>query len=256
MSRAGRWRLSSRASVAVLAGAAGGIAAAALAGGGVALAAPAMRAGSAMSGNPRGIKLAHEVMRAFAHIRVYAQTEEHYFQIKSNRRAGTFYYRFGVPHRPGYYWAREHATVAVDRNHVVWWTDQLTPVGRHQSPMVVVIDKSGRYSAFGTLSHHSCFARIGRGNSLPYRYGGLGYSIGGRMGAPRSGPTTEVLPYLYAWQMHQTAHERDTIKRATKLVLSGTVNVTRSDGKRALAFQFANTYPRRRPPAPKVRVCT
>ncbi len=146
--------------------------------------------------------------------------------------------------------------MAVRHNHVLWWMDQLKPVGGHQSPVVLVVDKSGRYSAFGTASHHTCFARIGRGNSLPYRRGGLGYSIGGRMGAPRSGTTTEVLPYLYAWQMHQSAHENDTIRRASKLVVSGTVDVTRSNGKRASAFQFADTYPRHRPPPPKVKVCT
>ncbi len=225
------------------------------AGAGAAQAAPSGTAGTPMSGNPQGIKLAHEVMRAFGRIPVFGQTEQHFFQIKSNAKAGTLYYRFGLPHRSGFYWAREDATVAVSHNRVLWWMDQLKPVGGHQSPVVLVVDKSGRYSAFGTTSRHSCFARIGSSSSLPYRYGGLGYSIGGRMGAPQSQTKTEVLPYLYAWHMHQTAHERDTIERASKLVISGTVNVTRSDGKRALAFQFANTYPRRRPPAPKVNVC-
>ncbi len=243
MSRARGWSVALCGALAVLASA------------GAAQAAPARMAGTAMSGNPKGIKLAHEVMKAFAHIPVFGQTEQHFFQIKSNAKAGTLYYRFGLPHRPGFDWAREQATVAVSHNHVMWWMDQLEPIGGHQSPVVLVVDKSGRYSAFGTPSHHSCFARIGSGSSLPYRYGGLGYSIGGRMGAPRSGAKTEVLPYLYAWRMHQTAHESDTIERASKLVISGTVDVTRSDGKRALAFQFANTYPRRRPAAPKVKVC-
>jgi hypothetical protein len=218
-------------------------------------AAPAGMARSGMTGNPKGIKLAHEVMKAFGRIPAYGQIEQHFFQIKSNAKTGTLYYRFGLPHRAGFYWAREDATVAVSDNHVLWWIDQLKPVGGHQSPVVLLVDKSGRYSAFGTASHHSCFARIGSGSSLPYRYGGLGYSIGGRMQAPQSQTKTEVLPYLYAWHMHQSAHERDTIERASKLVVSGTVNVIRSDGKRAVAFQFANTYPRRRPPAPKVNVC-
>ncbi len=93
MSRARAWTIAVCGAVAVLLG------------GGVAVAAPSMTAGTAMSGNPKGIKLARAVMKAFAHIPAFAQTEQHYFQIKSNARAGTLYYRFGVPHRTGFYWA-------------------------------------------------------------------------------------------------------------------------------------------------------
>jgi hypothetical protein len=120
---------------------------------------------------------------------------------------------------------------------------------------MIVVDKNGRYTAFGTPARHSCFTRLPRTSTLPYRYDGLGYSIGGRMEKPQRGPTTVVLPYVYRWEQHLTATENDTISRATKLVISGQVDITRHDGSRVFAFDFANTYPRSTPPAPTVKLC-
>jgi hypothetical protein len=75
------------------------------------------------------------------------------------------------------------------------------------------------------------------------------------MGAPVKGTTTDQLPYVYRWQAHHTAHEIDTIEKATKLVVSGRVNVTRAGGTSVLAFSFKNTYPQHAPRAPAVNLC-
>ena len=212
-------------------------------------------AAASMTGNRQGIKLAREVMRAFARIPAYRQTEQHFFQIKYEPKMHRFLYRFGEARQPGFTWANERSTVRIRRNHVLWWLDALTPVSGHRSPVIILIDKRGRYTAFGTPSDHSCFTRLPRSSMLPYRSGGLGYSIGGRMGKPQRGPTTEVLPYVYRWQQRLTANETDTIRRASKLVLSGDVNITRQNGSSALLFNFTNYYPQRTPRAPRVTLC-
>jgi hypothetical protein len=210
---------------------------------------------SPITGNPKGVTLAHEAMRAFAHIPAYDQTEQHFFQIKSDAKTRNFQYMFGVPHHRGYTWASEKATVAVHKNRVVWWLDTLIPTSGHSRWIEIVLNHSGSYWAFGSPRRHSCFRTFATGSTLPYRYGGLGYSIGGRMGAPVKGPTTEQLPYVYRWQAHHTAHETDTIERATKLVVSAGVKITRAGGTSVLAFSFKNTYPQRAPRAPTVNLC-
>ena len=210
---------------------------------------------SPTTGNPRGVRLAHEVMRAFRRISAYGQSEQHYFQIKYESKSHQFAYWFGKAHRPGFVWATEKSTVRIDHNHLLWWRDTLTPVSGHRSPVMIVLNRDGRYTAFGTPAHHSCFTKLPAMSTLPYRYDGLGYSIGGRMEEPQRGPTTVVLPYVYRWERHLTATENDTISRATKLVLSGKVDVTRHDGSRLFAFNFTNTYPRITPRAPAVKLC-
>lgn len=217
--------------------------------------ASAVLAPSPLSGNPQGVKLAREAMMAFRHIPAFAQAEQHFFQIKADRKAGTFSYLFGDRHHAGYAWATEKETVAVHHNRVIWWLDALTPSSGHSSPVELVVNRHGRYWAFGKPGHHTCFTSLTGANTLPYRYGGLGYSIGGRMGAPRYGSTTDTLPYVYRWKMHLTASETDTIERATKLVVAGKVKVTRHSGSTVLAFSFANSYPRRAPRAPGVNLC-
>jgi hypothetical protein len=209
---------------------------------------------SSTTGNPKGVKLAHEVMRAFARIPAFNQSEQHFFQVKyeSNKR---FAYRFGKTHRAGYVWATEKSTVRIHNNHVLWWRDTLTPVSGNRSPVLIVLNEGGRYTAYGTPAHHSCFTRLPSTSMLPYRYDGRGYSIGGRMKKPQRGSSTVLLPYVYRWEQHLTANERDTIRRTTKLVLSGKVNITRHDGSRAFAFDFANTYPNSAPRAPAVNLC-
>jgi hypothetical protein len=223
-----------------------------------ALCAPAGALGAftitSITGNPQGIKLAHQVMRAFRRIPAYRQSEEHFFQIEYDSK-NTFTYRYGKAHRSGFVWASEKSTLRIHRNRVVWWLDALTPVTGHGSPVMIVVNKSGRYTAFGTPSHHQCFTKLPSTSMLPYSYGGLGYSIGGRMEEPSRGTTTVRLPYVYRWETHLTADETDTIRRSTKLVLSGNVDITRHDGSRVLAFDFTNTYPGRTPGAPGVTLC-
>lgn len=217
--------------------------------------ASAVFAPSPISGNPQGIKLAHQVMKAFGRIPAYRQSEQHFFQIKANRKARTFSYLFGDPHHAGYAWATEKATVALHHNRVVWWLDALTPSSGHSSPVEFVVNRHGHYWAFGTPSNHTCFTKLGSSNSVPYRYGGLGYSIGGRMEEPRQTASTDILPYVYRWKMHLTATETDTIRRSSKLVLAGKIKINRHEGSTVLAFSFANSYPRRAPRAPGVTLC-
>jgi hypothetical protein len=209
---------------------------------------------SPTTGNPKGVKLAHEVMSAFARIPAYNQSEQHFFQVRyeSKRR---FEYRFGQSHRRGYVWETEKSTVRIRNNHVLWWRDTLRPVSGHRSPVMIVLTKRGRYTAYGTPAHHSCFTKLSSTSTLPYHYDGRGYSIGGRMKKPQRRSRTVVLPYVYRWEQHLTANERDTIKRSTKLVLSGTVNITHDDGSPAFGFDFANSYPNSAPRAPAVNLC-
>jgi len=225
-----------------------------------ALCAPATALGgtfapSPTTGNPKGVKLAHEVMRAFGRIPAFDQSEQHFFQIKYESKTHRFAYRFGKTHRAGFMWTTEKATIRIHRDHVLWWQDTLTPVSGHRSPVMIVVNKDGRYTAFGTPAHHSCFTKLPRMSTLPYRYGGLGYSIGGRMGKPQRHSKTVALPYAYRWEQHLTANETDTIWRATKLVLSARVAITHHSGSQALAFSFGNSYPRRTPRPPAVNLC-
>lgn len=225
-----------------------------------ALCAPASALGgtfapSPTTGNPKGVKLAHEVMRAFGRIPAFNQSEQHFFQIKYESKTHRFAYRFGKARQPGFVWTTEKSTIRIHHNHVLWWQDALTPVSGHRSPVMIVLNKNGRYTAFGTPGHHSCFTRLPSKSMLPYRYGGLGDSIGGRMAKPERHSKTVVLPYAYRWEQHLTANETDTIRRATKLVRSSTVDITHHNGSRALAFNFGNSYPRRTPRAPAVNLC-
>lgn len=225
-----------------------------------ALCAPATALGGTLAplpttGNPKGVKLAHEVMRAFGHIPAFNQSEQHFFQIKYETKTRRFEYRFGKTHRPGFVWTTEKSTIRIHRDHVLWWQDTLTPVSGHRSPVMIVLNQNGRYTAFGTPAHHSCFSKLPSKSMLPYRYGGLGYSIGGRMARPQRHSRTVVLPYVYRWEQHLTANETDTIRRATKLVVSGSVDITHHDGSRALAFNFGNSCPRHTPRPPAVNLC-
>jgi hypothetical protein len=224
-----------------------------------ALCAPATALGafaaSSMTGNPQGIKLAHEVMRAFRHIPGYRQSEQHFFQLKYDTKSHTFTYWYGKAPRSGFVWATENSTLRIHDNRVVWWLDALTPVSGHHSPVMIIVNKSGRFTAFGTPSRHSCFTRVPSTSTLPYRYGGLGYSIGGRMGAPQRAADTVLLPYVYRWEVHLTSNETDTISHATKLVLSGKVDITHHDGSPVLSFDFTNSYPRNTPRPPGVKLC-
>lgn len=208
----------------------------------------------AMTGNPQGIKLAKRVMRAFAHIPAYGQTEQHYFQIRSSSKRGTFSYLFGKAHRRGYVWASESATVALHNNRVLWWRDELRPMSGQDSPVEIVLNRRGRFSAFGGPRHHSCFTSLRRGSTLPYRIGGLGYSIGGRVSRPKYRGPVILLTYVYRWETHETAIETDTIDRSTKLVLSGKVTIYLHTS-RQFAFEFNNTYPKTAPKAPRVKLC-
>ncbi len=210
---------------------------------------------SPTTGNPKGVKLAHEVMRAFGRIPAFNQSEQHFFQIKYESKTHRFAYRFGKTHRPGFVWTTEKSVIRIRHDHVLWWQDMLTPVSGHRSPVMIVLNKNGRYTAFGTPAHHSCFTKLPSRSMLPYRYGGLGYLIGGRMAKPRRHSKTVVLPYVYRWEQHLTANETDTIRRATRLVLSGNIAISRQNGSHALAFSFGNSYPRRTPRPPAVNLC-
>lgn len=208
----------------------------------------------AMTGNPQGIKLAKRVMRAFAHIPAYGQTEQHFFQMRSSSKRGTFSYLFGEAHRSGYVWASESSTVALRNNRVLWWRDELRPTTGHDPPVEIVLNRRGRFSAFGTPRHHSCFTSLRRGSELPYRRGGLGYSIGGRVSRPRYQANVALLTYAYRWDSDEKASETDTVDRSTKLVLSGKVTIY-LHAVRQFAFEFANSYPKTAPRPPRVRLC-
>ena len=209
----------------------------------------------AMTGNPQGIKLAKKVMRSLAQIPAYKQTERGFFQIRTDAKSGEISYLFGQAHRAGYAMASEQETIALHHNHVRWWQDALKPASGNDSPVVLVLDRRGRYAAFGTLQHHGCFKRLAKGSTFPYRVGHLGYSIGGRIGAPKYRRSSAILPYVYQWKTHQKTTETDVIERQVDLVNSAKVVIAAGKGYKGFSFEFGNSYPSGAPTAPKVNLC-
>ncbi len=188
----------------------------ACAGGGLALASGAL-ASSPAQGNPQGIKLAERTATAFAHIPALTYSEQGFFQISTTGQSISYDYGYGGL-QSGYSWASEHATVALSGGTVVWWRDDLTPVGGSAKPVELVATKQGVFSALGDGAHHSCFEQVS--GSVPYSPGGSVYSIAGRY---KNGASP--LRSVYRWfNTNQLASETDNLA-GNGLITSGRVSV-------------------------------
>jgi hypothetical protein len=221
-----------------------------LAGGATALA--------SLGGNPQGVALANKVLSAFSKVHGYAYTEKGYFSMKSGEgRTSYFDYVVGTAKAPkGYVRANESAQVGIRGGKGVWWRDELTPVSAGSNhatvPVEIVVDHAGEFAAFGSVSHHTCFAKLH--GLLPFTVGEPPYTIAGTLSAPQPDGASQVLTYVYPWTKTQTATEHDTINSATDLMSAAKVSIGAGGGQRGFSFTTKNTYPSKLS-APKVKVC-
>lgn len=213
----------------------------------------------ALSGNSQGIALAHKVLSAFGKINGYHYTEKGYFWMKSEEgRSSYFDYVTGTAKGPsGYVRASENGEVGIKGGKVVWWRDELTPPVSHKAgiaivPVELVVDKAGKFAAYGTLKSHTCFVKL-RGFT-PFTVGGHPYYIAGKVSAPQPDGSSQILTYVYPWTKAQTATEHDTVNSTTDLVSVAKVDVAAGGGYGAFRIvtddSFSGTLS-----APKVKLC-
>ncbi len=213
----------------------------ACAGGALALATGAL-ASSPAQGNPQGIKLATRAAAAFARIPALTYSEQGFFQISTAGGSISYLYGSGGLQR-GFSWASEHATVALSGGRVVWWRDDLTPVGGSAKPVELVATGRGVFSALGNGGDHSCFERVS--GSVPYSPGYPVYSINGRY---KNGASP--LRSVYRWfNTDQIATETDDLA-GNGLITSGHVSVAGGP-----SFSFSNAFPGGPGPAPLIHLC-
>jgi hypothetical protein len=218
----------------------------ACAGAGLGLASGAL-ASSPAQGNPQGIKLAERTQAAFASIPAFTYAERGFFQISTTRQSISYYYGYGALH-PGFVWAAEHGTVALNHGSVVWWRDDLTPLGGAAKPVELVATSRGVFSALGDGAHHSCFEQVS--GTVPYSPGGSVYSIAARY---KNG--TSPLRYVYSWwETGQRATETDNLA-GNALITSGHVSVAPGAGLAGFSIDFSNSYPGGPGPAPRIHLC-
>lgn len=230
----------------------------------IALCASAEVANAALSGNARGITLAHRVLHAMSATQVAMYTQTGFVVMSSAQGKSSFFaWQWGASGVPrGWVRAVEHAVVVLDkRGRVLWWRDDLVPqlAVCHTAlcgpivPVEVIVSGQGRFYAFGSAAHHSCFSPLS--GSTPDRFGAPAYAVGGRVRAPVHVGHTIKLTYRYVWNGPQQASETDVIAAATSRVLSGAVNVSGSATTRAFAFRFRYTYPTHVPAQPRITLC-
>jgi hypothetical protein len=228
-----------------------GACALACAGGGFALAAGAFATSpDNLQGNRQGISLARGALEAFSRQPAFNYTQRGFFQINAapdKVPKVSYYYGYGALH-PGFVWAAERGTVAMHSDQVVWWRDDLTPLGGHAAPVELVANGQGVFSALGTASHHSCYTRVD--GSVPYPSGGQAYSIDGRY-LNGSSPLRSVYRW---WQTGQRAIESDVIS-GSRLITSGRIAVSPGAGLAGFTVSFDNSYPGGAPAAPQINLC-
>ncbi len=208
----------------------------------------------ALSGNPSGDSLARSVLGAYNKLHGFAYTESGYFWISSGLgRFSYFSYEYATAKGPaGFSRAKETATVGLKNGKVVWWRDQLTPVGNSQFPVEVVMNHSGEFYAFVSGNHHTCFGKLH--GPLPSTFGGPGYVISGKVSAPQPSGNSLLLTYVYPWTKKSTASETDTVSKSTDLVSVARVHVHSGGNVSAFTFTTKFTYPSKLS-APKVNRC-
>lgn len=212
--------------------------------GGAFAAAPAY-SGGAVQGNPQGVKLAERALSAFSHLGAFTYTEQGFFQVHSvpGKPGDVSYYYGEGALQPGFVWADEHATVALHSDQVIWWRDDLTPLGGGEAPVELVANSAGVFSALGNSSHHGCFDRVT--GSVPYPSGGQAYSMNGRY----VNGTSPLRSVFLWWQTAEHATETDVIS-SSGLITSGQVRVGAG-----FTYDFSNAFPGGPGPAPQIHLC-
>lgn len=207
------------------------------------------------TGNRRAIAIARAEVRAYNRVPAIQYRETGYIEMITEDKRVLFDFAWGQTKlHPGWSWATEHGTVALRRDHVVWWRDDLTPprcTGSgvcHRSPVEIVSDHRGAFWTFGDASRHSCFARM-RGPQ-PFRVGSQLDRVGdAHFSAPRFGSGTVTLTYSGPWGKI-TARETDTLSRRTDLVEATRLVLAGGHAIRLSQVNLSTT-----PKSPAVNVC-
>lgn len=202
---------------------------------------------SDLQGNPQGIQLAQRAASAFSSVPAFTYSQRGFFQMQVASGSISYYYGYGALHA-GFAWAAEQGTVALNHGAVVWWRDDLTPLSGHATPVELVANSEGVFSALGSAGHHSCFTRVD--GSVPYPYGSEAYSPDGRY-LNGSSPLRSVYRW---WSTGQSASETDAIT-ANGLITSGRISVAPGAGLAGLSIDFSNGFPGGTPPAPQINLC-
>lgn len=228
-----------------------GCAGGALVGAGGALASPVGGFSGSLQGNPQAIQIAARVQRTFAGLPAYSYSERGFFQISSSPGKTpdiSYYYGYGGLHA-GFVWAAENGTVDLRGGEVVWWRDDLTPLGGgdRQTAVELVSDSQGTFAAIGDAAHHSCYTAVE--GSVPFVYGEPAYSADGRYRG------TSPLTSVYIWDTGQRASESDVVS-SSYLIRSGTVTVHPGAGLPGFSFAFDNAYPDGAGAPPKIDLCS
>lgn len=214
-----------------------------------------------LTGDHRGISIAHAVLRAFSTVTSYTVTEHRFVFMRARAGAhGFFAWSWGAGVAP-HSWAAatEHEVVVTHRGKIVWMRDNLTPDYRICSgrscvrypDVQVLVDRHGQYFRFAGTR---CYYRLT--GTVPLHAGDPAYRIQGFMLDPGHRPGQVLLNYDYQWDAHRRAGETDVISDATALVQSGQVDLLGYGTVPSFIFSFALRYPRTTPAQPQVRLCS
>lgn len=223
---------------------------------GLLVAAATAFAAAGATGNRRAIAIARAEVRAYDRVPAVRYRQTGYIEmIDTGGTRVSFEFEWGQTKlRPGWAWATEHGTIAVRRDHVVWWRDDLTPSRCiqagvcHRLPVEIISDRAGAFWTFGDASRHSCFARLD--GSRPFTVGRQLDQVGdAHFSAPRFGSRTVTLSYSFPFGK-LTARETDTLSRQTDLMEASRTVLT---GGHVIRLSQVNL--RSAPRAPKVNMC-
>jgi hypothetical protein len=208
-------------------------------------------AGASLTGDPDGIRIAHDVERAYLKVSSYTVTERGFVFMRARAgRHGFFDWNWGVGTAPAG-WVR-----AI----VVWMRDDLTPAracSGHRCVRYpgaeVLVDPHGQYFRFGSAGTSGCFYRLS--GTVPVHSGDSAYRISGFMLDPGYQRAQVLLNYDYQWDATRRAGETDVVSDATVLVTSGQVDLSAWGAEPSFIFGFTLGYPAAHPREPHVALC-
>jgi hypothetical protein len=220
-------------------------------------------ANASLTGDQDGIRIAHDVERAYLKVTSYTVTEHGFVFMRARAgRHGFFDWNWGVGTAPaGWVSATEHELVVTHRGTVVWMRDDLTPDARFCSghrcvryPGVeVLVEPHGKYFRFGSAATSGCFYHLN--GTVPVHPGDPAYRIAGFMLAPAYQRTQVLLNYDYQWDANRRAGETDVISYAAVLVTSGQVDLSAWGAEPSFIFGFTLGYPATHAREPRVPLC-
>jgi hypothetical protein len=220
-------------------------------------------ADASLTGDADGIRIAHDVERAYLTVTSYTVTERRFVFMRARAgRHGYFDWNWGVGTAPaGWVSATERELVVTHQGRVVWMRDDLTPNARACSghrcvryPGVeVLVEPHGQYFRFGSAATPGCFYRLS--GTVPVHSGDPAYRLSGYMLDPAYQRTQVLLNYDYQWDANRRAGETDVVSYTTRLVTSGQVDLSAWGTEPSFIFGFTLGYPATHPREPPVALC-